>query len=67
MSQELFGPGKFSPVFVDMNRNKHKNMPFLQGDFLEGSLIGTHFRGIKQCKCMVVLRDFRKMVPCLGW
>ena len=25
------------------------------------------FRGIKQCKCMVVLRDFPLIVPCLGW
>ena len=32
------------------------------------SLNGTHFSGIKQCKCMVGLRDFPfKIVPCLGW
>ena len=31
-----------------------------------GHLNGTHFRGIKQCKGMVILRDF-PYISCLGW
>ena len=32
----------------------------------QGSLNGTHFGGIKQCKYMENLRDFPLIVPCLG-
>ena len=31
-----------------------------------GSFNGTHFGGIKQCDCMVNLRDFPVMANCLG-
>ena len=29
---------------------------------LQGSLNGTHFEGIKQCKCMVILMDLNLLV-----